>query len=418
VKNPREKLFAVIVACVAVVLVGYFAYSWIAGQYSRRNAEIAKLQKEIKDFERTANKGRAAARKIAQYEERSLPANPEIAATQYQIWLVAEMELAGLDTPKMNPETTIGGERDPFIKQVYQVDATGTLPQVVELLHAFYRMDWLHRITSLTLTPIKDSKWLDIKMKVETLSLRKASSPEELVPRPSNRLALGNAEAYYDAIVGRNLFGPRNHEPKISLSGSLDVFLGREAELTFKPSDPDPLDQVSFQLLESGAPDAKLDPLTGKFTWTPKEEGKYEFVVEGKDDGFPTKASNREKFVINVRPQNAPPPPAIFDIASATILTALLDVDGQGEVWLHVRVPTGQIVTLHQGDQFEIGSMKGTVSEIGEYDFCFDFEGKRRKLGKGEFLNQAKVIGDVPQVASPARPAAEAEVQANPNSGT
>ncbi len=119
--------------------------------------------------------------------------------------------------------------------------------------------------------------------------------------------------------------------------------------------------------------------------------------------------------MINVRPQNAPPPTAIFDIAGATLLTALLDVDGQGEVWLHVR-PTGQMVTLHQGDQFEIGSVKGTVSEIGEYDFCFDFEGKRRKLSKGGLLDQAKVVGDVPQVAKPTT--AEAEVQAKPSSGT
>ncbi len=169
-----------------------------------------------------------------------------------------------------------------------------------------------------------------------------------------------------------------------------------------------------FKLVESGAPDAKLDELTGKFTWTPKEEGKYEFVVEGKDDGFPAKPSNREKFVINVRPQNAPPPPVVFDFAKFTMLTALIDVDGQGEVWLHVR-PTGQMVTLHQGDQFEIGSMKGTVSEIGEYDFCFDFEGKRRKLSKGELLDQAKVISDVPQVA---KPTAETEVQAKAGSGT
>jgi len=413
-KNPREKLFAIIVGCVSLVLVSYFVYSWIAGQFNRRATAIANLTKEIKDRDRTANKGRAAARKIAQYEERSLPANPEIAATHYQTWFLAEMELAGLDSPRMNLGPQIGGDKEPFVKQSYLIDANGTLPQVVELLHAFYRMDWLHRIISLTLTPIKDSKWLSVKMTVETLSLRKANSTDKLVPKPSSRLALADADAYYDAIVGRNLFGPRNHEPQISLSGSLDVFLGREAELTFKPTDPDPYDQVHFKLVESGAPEAKIDPLTGKFTWTPKEEGKYEFIVEGKDDGFPAKVSNREKFVINVRPQNAPPPAAIFDFAKFTMLTALLDVDGQGEVWLHVR-PTGQMVTLHQGDRFEIGSMKGTVSEIGEYDFCFDFEGKRRKLSKGELLDQAKVITDAPQAAAPANPAAaEADVQAKP----
>jgi hypothetical protein len=412
-KTSRERMFAIVVGCVAFVAVGYFLYSWIAGQFTRRTTEIAKLNDDLKKFNRTAEQGRRAARKIAQFEERSLPANPEIALTHYQTWLVNEMEMAGLIEPDMKLTRREGGDKDLFIKQSFRIDASGTLPQFVELLYAFYRMDWLHRITRLSFKPLKDSKLLEVIMDVETLSLRKASSTDKLVPRASSRLALADSDAYYDVIVGRNLFGPRNHEPSIALSGSLDVFLGREAELNFRPTDPDPLDQVYFKLVESSTPDARLDPLTGKFTWTPKEEGKYEFVVEGRDDGFPARPSNQEKFVISVRPQNAPPPPIVFDFAKSTLLTALLDVDGQGEVWLHVR-PTGQMVTLHQGDQFEIGSMKGTVSEIGEYDFCFDFEGKRRKLSRGEFLDQAKVISDAPQVGAATSPAAEAQVQTKP----
>ena len=35
-KISREKLFAVIVASIAFVLVGYFVYSWVAGQFKRR----------------------------------------------------------------------------------------------------------------------------------------------------------------------------------------------------------------------------------------------------------------------------------------------------------------------------------------------------------------------------------------------
>jgi hypothetical protein len=325
------------------------------------------------------------------------------------------MELAGLIEPDVRFVSSQGGDKDVFVKQSFSIEANGTLPQVVELLHAFYAVDWLHRITRLSLRPVKESKLLDVTINVEALSLKKASRVDKLEPRPSNRLALASRDKYYDAIVGRNLFGPRNNEPKISISGAQDVFLGREAELTIKWTDPDPLDQVYVNLIQSAVPDAKLDPATGKFTWTPKEEGKFEFTVEGADDGFPAKISNREKFAINVRKQNSEPPPAVFDVAKFTMLTALLDLDGRGEVWLHVR-PTGQMVTLHEGDRFEIGSVKGTVSTISEYDFCFDFEGKRRKLAKGELLEQAKVIGDIPQLASPARPVgAEAEVQAKPN---
>jgi hypothetical protein len=162
--------------------------------------------------------------------------------------------------------------------------------------------------------------------------------------------------------------------------------------------------------VKSAANDAKLDPVSGKFNWKPTEEGSYEFVIQGVDDGFPARRSNELKFVVNAKPQ---PPPVergpTFDFAKHTLLSAVLDVDGQGEVWLHVR-PTGQMVTLHQGDQFEIGTVKGTVSEIGEFDFCFDFEGKRRRLNKGDILDQAKPVGDVPQVAAPER-ATGGEVQ-------
>jgi hypothetical protein len=252
-------------------------------------------------------------------------------------------------------------------------------------------------------------------MHIEALSLKKAASVDKLEERDSDRLALKQRDAYYDAIVGRNIFGPRNNEPKLEVTGPLEVYLGRTAELTIKGNDPDPLDQVFMNLVQSAAEDAKLDSVTGKLLWTPKTAGTFEFVVQGTDDGFPALQSKPEKLVVTVKEQKPPEPKGLeFDVAKFTILTSILSVNGQGEIWLHVR-PTGQIVMLREGDKFEIGSVKGTVSQIGEYDFLFDFEGKRRQLARGEFLEQAKVISDAPKVASPAQPApAEVEVKALP----
>jgi len=415
VKNSRERLFAIVVGCLAVLVVGWFVYGWIYGQFDKRTKDIARLTSDIKRFEHQAFLGAKASKKIAEFEERSLPANAENARTEYLAWLVNRMEDAELIEPDVHWQTSQGSDKDLFVKQIYQVEASGTLPQVVELLHSFYSVDWLHRITQFKLRPVKDSKLINLTMHIETLSMRRASSTDKLQPRKSNRLALASPEAYYDAIVGRNVFGQRNNAPTISLSGSQEVFLGREAELTVKGTDPDPYDVVYYELVQSSYPDAKVDRLTGKFTWTPKAVGQFEFVVEGIDDGFPAKVSNREKIVLTVKEQKNERQGIAFDFAKFTMLTAVLDIDGQGEVWLHVR-PTGQMVTLHQGDQFEIGSVKGTVALIGEYDFSFDFEGKRRKLAKGELLEQAKVIGDVPQAAVPTTPAsAEVEVQAKPD---
>ncbi len=398
----RERLFAIVVGLLALVIGAYFVQSWVFGQFDRRQKEIAKLTDEIKKFERTANLGRLAARKIAAYEQRSLPSNVEVARTRYQDWLLGEMELSGLIEPDVRFASAQGGDKDLFIRQTFAIEAAGTLPQLVELLHSFYSVDWLHRITQLKLRPIKDSKLLDIGLHIEALSLKKAASVDQLEARPSDRLALKTNDEYYDAIVGRNIFGPKNNEPNLEVSGAREVFQGRSIDLTVKGVDPDPFDQVFINLVESPSPDVKLDPTTGKLTWTPKQVGAYEFVVEGMDDGFPTLPSKREKIVVTVKEQKpAPPPTLAFDNAKFTLLTAILTIDGQGEVWLHVR-PTGQMVTLHEGDQFEIGSVKGTVAQINEYDFTFDFEGKRKQLAKGELLEQAKVIADQPPVTTPA----------------
>src|SRR5262245_39734304 len=254
--TSREKLFAAIVGVVGTLVVGFFVYSWVAGQFSKRAAEKARLLDDIKKFDRTAMQGSAAAKKIAQYEERSLPANPEIARTRYQSWLVTEMEAAELIEPDVRFVSAQGSDKDPFIKQTFSVEAHGTLPQVVSLLHAFYGVDWLHRITRLTLRPVKESKLLQVVMQIEALSLKKAANVDKLEMRPSSRLALGSEDDYYDLIVGRNIFGPRNSDPKVSVSGTQDIFLGREVDLTAKFEDPDWLDQVQFKLTKTASPDA------------------------------------------------------------------------------------------------------------------------------------------------------------------
>jgi hypothetical protein len=408
--NSRERLLGIVVGCLAVIIGGFFIQRWVSGKFTTRYDQIERLSGDLKKFKRQVQLSQAARRKIADYAERSLPADPEIARTRYQNWLVSEMEFAELLVPDVKLQQSVV-EKDLFTRQTFVAEAVGTLPQVVELMHSFYSVDWLHRITQLKLRPVKDSKLLNVSLHIEALSMLKAVATDKLPDRPSHRLELADRNAYFDRIVNRNLFGPRNQPPKLTVSGSQDVYLGRDVDLSVKWEDPDWLDNVYLNLVE-GPKDAKLNQETGQLTWKPTEPGKYEFLIEGIDDGYPSLHSSREKIVINVKEQPKPPAaPPSFDHAKFTILTSVLHYEGQGEVWLHVR-PTGQMVILHQGDQFEVGSVKGTIAEINEEDFAFDFEGKRRKLGKGELLEQAKVIGDLPQVASPASsPAAEVEVK-------
>ena len=122
--TSRERIFAIIVGFVGTLVIGVFDSSWLGGQFSKRSAEKARVVDELKKLDRTAMQGAAAARKIAQFEERSLPANPEIARTRYQSWLVTEMEACELIEPDVHFTSAAGGDKDLFVKQTFAVEAS------------------------------------------------------------------------------------------------------------------------------------------------------------------------------------------------------------------------------------------------------------------------------------------------------
>jgi hypothetical protein len=196
------------------------------------------------------------------------------------------------------------------------------------------------------------------------------------------------------------LFGPPNQPPRIADVGQQRGFTNRSVEFQVRASDADPLDQVRYQLVKSAESGAKFDSTSGRFSWTPKKPGEYQFLVRAADDGLPSKA-DEETITVSVtdppppepvRPSPPPEPPKLaFDDAKYTVLTAVIDVSGDSEIWLLIR-PKGQTLRLHVGDKFEVGSIKGTVASIGESDFTFESGGKQRRLTKGDTLEKATAV--------------------------
>jgi hypothetical protein len=389
--NQRERLLAMIVGCVGILLAVWFAWSYVDGQFRTRRTKVSNLEGEIRKFKMQALQGAKATGKLAEYEARSLPPNPETARSLYQDWLLAEVSKAGLTEQQVEAKTA-KKEGDLFISQDYTVSGKGTLPQIIDLLYAFYSVDYLHRLRQVMLKPLKESKQFEVTLNIDAVSVASAPPATSLHGRPSTRLALPKREDYHASILGRNLFGPANTPPSLSIAGT-EALINRSFETKASGSDPDPLDKVKYRLVEAAIPDAKLDPVTGRFTVTPKELGKFKFVIEAYDDGYPSKTARKDLVLSVVDPPPVEPPRTPvgfqgFDHAKFTVLTAVIDVSGEGEIWLHNR-PAGKMLKLHVGDDFEVGSIKGTVEAIGEKDFTFLSSGKLRKLGQGEMLEQA-----------------------------
>jgi hypothetical protein len=397
--TSRERMLALLVGSVGLILALYLGWNWVDSKFRVRRGQISTLEGEVRKFKQQVMAGQQATKKLNEFEARSLPPAPDVARSHYQAWLLERLAQAGFVDPEVKPQSQ-KSEKKLYVSQLFVVSGRGTLPQLVDLLHSFYSIDYLHRINSLSVKPIKDSKELDITLHIDAVSLLAAPPSDQLHNRPSNRLALPTEDEYLDKIVGRNLFGPANQAPRLSIGGSREVVVNRSADIRLSASDPDKLDKLQYRLLDTDAPEARLDPATGRFTWTPRELGRYRFAFEAYDDGFPSKPSRREEVVVNVIE-----PPAVgpvdtgfrgFDDAKYTDLTGVTEVGGIREVWLRVR-PRDLILHLRAGDAFEIGSVSGVVQSIGPSDFTFERDGKLHKLDKGRFLDQTVVTASSEQ---------------------
>jgi hypothetical protein len=331
---------------------------------------------------------------MAGYRRISLPTKLEVARSEYQNWLLECVGKAKLASPQVNvgPTRTVANLCSEF---TFIVSGRGDLRQAVGLLYDFYQPGYLHRVSRLSMKPVAESKLLDVSLTIHAIALDKADESERLPPILGNRLTQPDLAAYEQTIVGRNIFGRANTPPRLAGAGRKDATLKKELEVELRGSDVDPLDKLTYKLEASADSSARLDPKSGRFRWTPKATGEYEFVVTVSDDGVPAKTAT-EKMIVRVSdppPPTPPSPPKLaFDHAKYSVLTGIVNASGESEAWLHVR-PTGQMLKLHLGDKFEVGSVSGTVVEIGPEGFIYEAGGSQKELAQGETLDQAQPIG-------------------------
>lgn len=402
--KDSERLLAIGVGAAAACLIAFLAFRYYASAVTNRQDQLAEIDSKLLRQKNLVTEGAKAAAKLRDYEARSLPPQPAIARSAYQHWLLTKAEEAGLHEQVVSP----AGQRsvmDIYVQQSFTLTGKARYEQIVKLLHEIYRVDLLHRVSRLSLKPIKDSKELDVSLTLDAVSVRTAADTQTLHNRPSKKLKLDSAEKYQTSIVGRNIFAPTNRKPQISGLGKQKGETNRAVSITAKASDPDPLDRVKLELSKSPTQDARLDA-TGKLSWTPRKAGDYEFEITASDDSFPPNVFT-EKLIITVtdppkavvreeKPVDPDDVPLAFDQAKHTVLTAIINVGDESEVWLFIR-PTATTLKLHEGDPFEIGSIKGTIREIGYNAFVFESSAKKTKgqrliVGRGEFLGQASLM--------------------------
>jgi hypothetical protein len=218
---------------------------------------------------------------------------------------------------------------------------------------------------------IPETKYLDIAMSIETLSLETATHVDELSPFRSGRLAQGSKEEYLKVILGRNLSGPANREPWFTSLEDRDVYTDETVSFKIGAEDPDTLDRLKYRCEADDLPGAEFNPEDGSFRWYAEEPGEYQVVFHVSDDGYPSLTRSE---TVRIRVTDPPPPepeePAAtplpsFDKARFAYVTAITEDAGRRQAWISLRLD-GKILKLYEGEEFNVGEVAVMVRRIDD----------------------------------------------------
>lgn len=393
--NQRERILAILVGILAVVGVGFMGWQQVDGMLRARRQQMEGLDKQIRDKNFTIAVGSKASKELAELKERSLPPEIEDARKRYQEWLV-DLAITKTQLKNVKPMDDLSRRSDVYHQLKFVIDGELTLPQLTEFLYQFYSTNDLHRIASVNLTPGSEAKKLKMTTNVEALILKGAPAKEEV-----GKLVDGKLEKPLDqvvsTVVGRNLFSPANKPPVLSRIQAQSIELGNSLDVDLSAEDPDSGDELAYSLVGEAPEGLRLS--NNSVRWRPKEVGEYQLTVQVSDNGFPA-LTDQKSFVVKVSeppppPQEEvverPPPRPRFDHAEHAYVTAIMQVDGEAEVWFFVRT-TGETMMLKVGDEINVGSVTGTVADVTLDLVKIETEDGTLQTRIGENLTTSKTV--------------------------
>ncbi len=202
----REKILGIAALGLLGLVALYFLL--IAGD-SRSDEQLAtdrtKLTTEIDGKQKMLQAAARDAKRMADWQKRSLPADPVIARSLYQDWVRTLANKVNLHAATIVVNDA-GARRDQFSKISCTLRARGSLGDLIDFMHEFYSVGYLHQIRKLDVKPVQSEHDLDINMTIEALSLPTAETKGQLPKETGHGLLLAKRSEYHEPIVARNFF--------------------------------------------------------------------------------------------------------------------------------------------------------------------------------------------------------------------
>lgn len=211
--TTRERHLAVAVSAVlGVALVGFVAWSFVLSPLSEKNKQIKAKSEEIRQVQNDIDDILIAKRKYEAQRIQSLPGDPVqgvgVARSEYTDLLTGmcrRADLTGLKITVAEPDNKsvpmLAAKKPAYTKLSWDVSAKGDLYHLVDFLRMFYSQPLLHSIKSMTVqrpadARSRDTRELDVSLKVEALVLDNAQVRPTLLPVVREIALLSGPAAY------------------------------------------------------------------------------------------------------------------------------------------------------------------------------------------------------------------------------
>lgn len=222
--SQRERTLAIATGVLVLPFAAWLVVGALGGSTKQLLAQQANLVNEINDAKKLIREGHEAQDRLDAWNRESLPQDVEAAGSLYKIWL---MQLCESDEYKARFQNTqVKPMKSQPIGDVgtylsFNVTGVASLEQLTRWLYGFYSADYLHQIKGLTITPLEESKKLNLVIQIEALALNGATDREgkprrdALQELPDDRIDEKLLDKYCATIGERAIFSRYTPPPPV-----------------------------------------------------------------------------------------------------------------------------------------------------------------------------------------------------------
>ena len=210
--NLRERILTGVVGVLLVGVLGYFGVRKLYfDALDGKRANAAELREQRDKLEAEAEKDEALTGSIGDWANLTFDTDELHASAKLGSTLIGLVERAGLSQEKLSLQPVRGSRVRGAYKEIGRtIRVRGRIDGVVDFLYLLGQEPHLHRLDSLSVTPVPKTNEIDLQVRYMTLVVDAKPGEKLVTTQPTTAPAdlESDERKLYNAIASRDLFRP------------------------------------------------------------------------------------------------------------------------------------------------------------------------------------------------------------------